>query len=191
MFARAREKARQSSCLSNIKQLTLASLSYAQDYDESVSLTNFDLDGNGAWSTGDMTWRTALLPYSRNVQIFFCPSDKAPTGTKFNGAVADHDQVAGYAVNSQHWLTGSPTSPAGLSLGAAEDSASVVLLWESEGTFSIGIEANTHGDVRNDKGARRHNDGQNLGFMDGHAKWMKPTVLCPASGDCLLSVELE
>jgi len=34
VFARAREKARQASCLSNLKQLGLADLMYAQDYDE-------------------------------------------------------------------------------------------------------------------------------------------------------------
>jgi prepilin-type N-terminal cleavage/methylation domain-containing protein len=34
VFARAREKARQTSCLNNVKQLTLAIMMYAQDYDE-------------------------------------------------------------------------------------------------------------------------------------------------------------
>ena len=37
VFAKAREKARQASCLSNIKQLGLACLSYAQDYDECLA----------------------------------------------------------------------------------------------------------------------------------------------------------
>jgi prepilin-type N-terminal cleavage/methylation domain-containing protein len=34
VFARAREKARQTSCVSNLKQVALASLMYTQDYDE-------------------------------------------------------------------------------------------------------------------------------------------------------------
>jgi len=36
VFARAREKARQTSCLSNLKQLSLAILMYAEDYDETL-----------------------------------------------------------------------------------------------------------------------------------------------------------
>jgi len=39
VFAKAREKARQTSCLANVKQLMLGILSYAQDYDERLPLT--------------------------------------------------------------------------------------------------------------------------------------------------------
>jgi len=191
VFARAREKARQSSCLANIKQLTLAALSYAQDYDEQLPNEDWDTDGSGNESAGDTTWRTAILPYSRNVQIFFCPSDRSPSGTRYDGSLGDHDLVAGYAFNVSHWDPGSPTPPRLASLGAAEDASSVVLLWESTGSYQIGAQSNAHGYVRSDAAATRHNGGQNCGFMDGHAKWMKPTALCPTNSDCLLSLELE
>jgi prepilin-type processing-associated H-X9-DG protein len=82
------------------------------------------------------------------------------------------------------------TNPSGQPLGLAEDASAVILLVESPGPLYVG-EANGHGWVRTDEAATRHNGGENCGFVDGHAKWMKPTVLCPATGDCLLTMEQE
>ena len=45
VFAQAREKARQASCLSNLKQLALASMQYIQDYDEQFYPHRFNCDG--------------------------------------------------------------------------------------------------------------------------------------------------
>ncbi len=47
VFARAREKARQTNCLSNVKQLMLAADMYAQDYDEILPRHYYDLNGSG------------------------------------------------------------------------------------------------------------------------------------------------
>jgi len=60
VFAQAREKARQTSCLSNLKQIGLASLMYSQDYDE----TFFSGWGSGGGSEpGLIIWRVTILPY--------------------------------------------------------------------------------------------------------------------------------
>jgi prepilin-type N-terminal cleavage/methylation domain-containing protein/prepilin-type processing-associated H-X9-DG protein len=67
VFAQAREKARQTSCLSNTKQLALAHLMYAQDYDERLVTS---------WSQGfpgDFSYYTQ--PYIKNTKILFCPSN--------------------------------------------------------------------------------------------------------------------
>ena len=64
VFARAREKARQTSCLSNVKQITLSALMYAQDYDETLPFGH----SYGFW------WYQVLQPYANNEQIFYCPS---------------------------------------------------------------------------------------------------------------------
>jgi len=190
VFARAREKARQTSCLSNLKQLVLGANMYAQDYDEGLPRGAHDVNGDSSWSAGDMSWRVMVLPYVKNVQIFQCPSKKM-TSSPFDGTLLDGGQNAGYAINHTHSASGGVTSPSyGVSLGQAEDDASVVLLWEGTGPVSIGDSDNAPGKVRADEAATRHNGGQNCGFMDGHAKWMKPTALCPASGNgCLLCLE--
>src|SRR5947209_1291545 len=73
VFAQAREKARQTSCLSNLKQLSHAMLMYAGDYDElfppvvaraSRQETNLYL----------MSWMRLLEPYTRNRGVAICPS---------------------------------------------------------------------------------------------------------------------
>jgi prepilin-type N-terminal cleavage/methylation domain-containing protein len=79
VFAKAREKARQSSCLSNCKQLMLAFLQYAQDYDE-VFPNHCD---NGGPAVGDWTDCSfgVVQPYIKNTQVWTCPSIGGTTGT--------------------------------------------------------------------------------------------------------------
>jgi prepilin-type N-terminal cleavage/methylation domain-containing protein/prepilin-type processing-associated H-X9-DG protein len=66
VFAKAREKARQTSCLSNMKQLGLAIIQYTQDYDE--NLPNSTLAGVGSW-------RWMIYPYVKSTGVYKCPSN--------------------------------------------------------------------------------------------------------------------
>lgn len=70
VFAQAREKARQTSCLSNIKQVSLAVAMYTQDYDDTFPVGCPDNWWQDTWS-----WTT--LPYIKNQQVFRCPSDSS------------------------------------------------------------------------------------------------------------------
>jgi prepilin-type N-terminal cleavage/methylation domain-containing protein/prepilin-type processing-associated H-X9-DG protein len=98
VFAQAREKARQTSCLSNVKQLALAVLMYSQDYDELMPSAfgnrgaawgwNFWHPSPPAFSTGigpitqamaASSWANVILPYIKNQDIYGCPS-----GVDFN-----------------------------------------------------------------------------------------------------------
>ncbi|MBC8135331.1 MAG: DUF1559 domain-containing protein [Fibrella sp.] len=77
VFAQAREKARQTSCLSNEKQLGLAVLQYVQDYDETFPTTGL----YSVWNWGNplgsasMYWSYRVQPYMKSVQAIWCPSD--------------------------------------------------------------------------------------------------------------------
>jgi prepilin-type N-terminal cleavage/methylation domain-containing protein/prepilin-type processing-associated H-X9-DG protein len=82
VFAQAREKARQTSCLSNQKQMGLGVMMYTQDYDETLPSAyyyNNDNDSSGGYTH----WSGVVQPYVKNLGIFVCPSDKnrglAPT----------------------------------------------------------------------------------------------------------------
>jgi prepilin-type N-terminal cleavage/methylation domain-containing protein/prepilin-type processing-associated H-X9-DG protein len=82
VFAKAREKARQSSCLSNEKQIGLAIMTYCSDYDETFPSTYYYQ--NGATSAnGYVDWTGMVMPYVKNTQVFVCSSHKvggwAPT----------------------------------------------------------------------------------------------------------------
>src|ERR1700712_6152221 len=73
VFAQAREKARQASCVSNEKQLALAVLQYTQDYDERypIGMTS----GGADWGDINNYWVGKILPYIKSTQVFACPSD--------------------------------------------------------------------------------------------------------------------
>lgn len=79
VFAQAREKARQISCLSNLKQIGLGLMMYVQDYDEYMpyALQNDPpIDGGG---TNLVPIDGQIAPYIKNDQIWKCPSDYAPS----------------------------------------------------------------------------------------------------------------
>lgn len=69
VFAKAREKARQATCASNERQLSLALLQYVQDSGEALPF----LDYNSQHHLGD-DWQVSLQPYIHSPQIWLCPS---------------------------------------------------------------------------------------------------------------------
>jgi prepilin-type N-terminal cleavage/methylation domain-containing protein/prepilin-type processing-associated H-X9-DG protein len=108
VFAQARESARMTSCLSNMKQLGLALRMYAQDYDE----TNTSI--YQGWGTGDPNvadqdgwmWRNAIQPYTKNKGIMSCPSNPtAPPdgpGTLPNNSNDWNGNAMGYVMEPDH-----------------------------------------------------------------------------------------
>ncbi len=69
VFAKAREKARQTSCLSNLRQISLAVESYVVDYDECYPMSIY-LSGTTVW-----TYFDPIMPYMKNTQLLQCPSE--------------------------------------------------------------------------------------------------------------------
>lgn len=100
VFARARENARRTSCLSNLKQLGLGFAQYTQDYDNTYPQAHgLNADGNygtlyfrlfplnafdgvevGPNSSHRSSWAAALLPYTKSAQIMTCPSQQPADG---------------------------------------------------------------------------------------------------------------
>jgi prepilin-type N-terminal cleavage/methylation domain-containing protein/prepilin-type processing-associated H-X9-DG protein len=72
VFAQAREKARQASCFSNMKQLGIAVPMYAQDYDESLPMWHYARRSKPQ----PLIWYHALKPYVKNRAVYLCPSDQ-------------------------------------------------------------------------------------------------------------------
>ena len=81
VFAKAREKARQTACLSNEKQIGLGVMQYIQDYDETYMSTNSFSDP-GQQKRG---WLGQIFPYVKDTKVVTCPSD--PTATQIVGGV--------------------------------------------------------------------------------------------------------
>lgn len=91
VFAQAREKARQTSCLSNEKQLGLAILQYAQDYDET-----YPTGLQQSWYAN--TWPLLVQPYVKTLDVFRCPTDPSG-GEAFTGGNAWRGIMLSYAAN--------------------------------------------------------------------------------------------
>ena len=80
VFAQAREKARQTGCLSNVKQIGLGVQMYLQDYDEYVPRNAFAdpprvAEGAHFTNCSSPRWMDVMQPYVKNTQLHNCPSD--------------------------------------------------------------------------------------------------------------------
>jgi len=160
VFAKAREKARQSSCQSNLKQLGVAVMSYVQDYDEMYPSSWFS---GGLAYPGAYQWNGAVAPYIKNTQVFQCPSDKAlALAYAINVCYYNGSGVAGV----------SATRPTGRSLAQVADSAGTIILVDFTGGFEYGW-ADVAGHQPMTYWPSRHNDGLNVTYCDGHVKWQR------------------
>jgi len=196
VFARAREKARTATCQSNLKQIGLAAVMYATDYDGRTlpSVT-------GTLSTGNVAypWTELLLPYTKNTQLFICPSQDPVGRPDNNGATFPGNAVyLSYTMNciatGGHWgrLNGNNTGyyEAGnygaVADSSVEDSAGTIMFFDSEiyGGWAVALRIYTplQTDIAPSPGnssapasrtSRRHSEGFNVAFGDGHVKWTK------------------
>ena len=165
VFAKAREKARQSSCQSNVKQMMLAFTQYKQDYDETwpfmywTAATSWQPNFNASPNY----WGGQIAPYIKNLQIFFCPSNtgRGSTNYIYNGYLAC---TAGG--------TASPRADAGIAFPAA----TIAIGETGDGWWCIDNGSTTQitSPPNNAPGRLNdlHNGGCNFGYCDGHAKWL-------------------
>jgi prepilin-type N-terminal cleavage/methylation domain-containing protein/prepilin-type processing-associated H-X9-DG protein len=179
VFARAREKARQTSCLSNVKQIGLGLLMYAQDFDEALPATYQWYVQGSDWPL--YSWRSCINPYVKNAQLHTCPSDASGPGDPQEPAVFPHvsyganENVMPGARGTFDGSIGQITMPAETMMIFDAWSANT---WCADGNW-FGIRHDTcyggrASGIRND-GAdiSRHIGGFNACLCDGHAKWYK------------------
>jgi prepilin-type N-terminal cleavage/methylation domain-containing protein/prepilin-type processing-associated H-X9-DG protein len=117
VFAQAREKARQTTCLSNLRQIGMALVQYSQDYDETHPGVWFGPPSRQAWSQrSDATtfykWMDAIYPYVKNEGVFNCPSDQFNKKYTFRNRDGS-DGYGSYAMSQAYYKVGDPyTGPA-------------------------------------------------------------------------------
>lgn len=182
VFARARENARRASCQSNLKQIGLSLQMYIQDYDGRVPIC---VDNTTPTPTDDSGyWWVTLHKYTKNDQIFVCPSWRAtttPTGLQSFEVPPDANKpflhygiVGTYMWNET--MDGSPemrltgTSSDGTSYGPSQ------VIAVSEGFNGSQVWKPEHVTPLNNPEDRMryfHMDGANVAYADGHVKWLK------------------
>ena len=171
VFAKAREKARQTTCLSNMKQLGLGFMMYAQDYDE--TMPGWKIAGgctaNTAWG-----WKHVIFPYVKNSQMYLCPSSQwafTPTCTYFTTWANAMNLATSYGMND---CVDGGGGAGPLAMGAISRPAELILIGEGPTPWrlvGVGPETGTC----NNTAADVHNGGINVNYYDGHAKWLQHT----------------
>ncbi|HEY3329217.1 MAG TPA: DUF1559 domain-containing protein [Capsulimonadaceae bacterium] len=209
VFAQARDKARATGCMSNMKQMGLATVQYVQDFDEVM------------YGTDEMTefpgW---IYPYIKAKEVFSCPSDTKPAPVQ-SGGTKGH-VIISYAVNNNlakvnlrqfsmpvatvvyFEVTGGQGDPSicpctgsgipgnpckigtACAFNAPYQACRALDTGPMGGTCSVVVpsatlpptntyQCYTNWDMPFADG--RHNAGSNFAFFDGHAKFMKGTMV--------------
>lgn len=204
VFSRAREKARQTTCLSNLKQVGQALMMYVQDWDETYPYFTSCADpGQG---TAYMAPQGKLHPYVKNAKVWECPS--ATVGVQLvgdgnlarSGALCFPGDFAGIRLSigfnyllmsffdCTNWL------PAVRMSDVVEPSETIAFAdsssWWSGGApagefvFANAVWAWAYADPDHRSASRcnRHSEGENIVFADGHAKWLKWDVIANNAG---------
>ncbi|GAB4457129.1 MAG: hypothetical protein OHK0029_16350 [Armatimonadaceae bacterium] len=168
VFAQAREKARQTACLSNCKQLGTAVMMYVQDYDEIMPLINMAFpQTNSVNCYANFKWQDGLYPYIKNAQIMTCPSDSDPNRTWLTqperlaispGCNTGRSPGGSYSANYFYAFSNLATAPFGSSMAAIGRPADTVFIAETLPTVNSQLWAPTGaltGAISNDPVARR------------------------------------
>ncbi len=163
VFAKAREKARQASCASNLKQIGLGFAQYVQDFDERFPYTN-----NG----GSQYWPTEVYPYTKSYQIFRCPDDSTTNGCSYLGnnqysaiAIAQVPKVAEFIMVTDGNANGNPGGNTGdghhmANTGNFNGINADYTMWDATARMT---------DPNN--GMPRHSGGMNVLYCDSHVKY--------------------
>jgi len=182
VFAQAREKARQTTCLSNQKQLGLGCYMYAQDYDEQLpvawSSSRWNAANAGAGYGQDWVLTYRISPYLKNNKIWMCPSATLTVdGKDANGNMQPYS--TSYFINGVVFGTIDAGGQAA-TLGQLQKPADTLLFYErdvNDGTIFTRPYSNGGEVWEWTTLLERHNGGQNLSFADGHAKFSKASSI--------------
>ncbi len=190
VFAQAREKARQTSCLSNLKQIGTGMMMYAQDADNLLPPYQYP---------ESYIIAARLDPYTKNRQIFKCPSSAYDMGSMQAKQTHNGDGTYNYIANPANFGIKSNSTQALYYIDVYPPMEYMVnpSHWQTDGTSwgldnpeinSVAksimmIDGPTHRTSwpgvsfwgQNFKG--RHSEGNVALHMDGHAKWYKYSTL--------------
>jgi len=148
VFAKVREKARQTSCMSNLKQLGLGLIQYSQDNNEIMAKAWL---GNGGYQPSDPRqttdkhkWMDCIYPYVKSTGVFHCPDynddlnlggtgNYVPyqeLGTVAGTTVPDANHYGSYTINASYW--GSGWNDKGFTAPASNTNSNAILINQLE-----------------------------------------------------------
>ncbi|MBI5832702.1 MAG: DUF1559 domain-containing protein [Armatimonadetes bacterium] len=168
VFAKAREKGRQASCQSNLKQAGLAVAQYMQDYDSMYPFCRDYAYTATAWPSFWPGWiSNGITPYIKNEQVFRCPS-------RSNGWTSASGTRVSYCYNYGVFEANTGVSEASVSNTVAGVSR-MAMMWDSDNSWSDNRGVLASRDVAQFAAGSRtytcwHMEKNNFLFADGHVK---------------------
>jgi prepilin-type N-terminal cleavage/methylation domain-containing protein/prepilin-type processing-associated H-X9-DG protein len=199
VFARARAKAQQNNCLANVKQLTLSTLMYCADYDDYYPWAW----GWFAFTPPFVEWWSGeIYPYNKNLQIYACPANSTVPGYQTTNGWG-----AGPIVSPTDYRENPCLGNMGMGPGCSSGSFSPIKQAQNLRPAELlcviactpgggpGYDANPDVGAANYTGGdptlntsysptyycpnieTAHNKGGNVGYCDGHAKWLSQQIL--------------
>jgi prepilin-type N-terminal cleavage/methylation domain-containing protein/prepilin-type processing-associated H-X9-DG protein len=175
-LSRAKEKAHQANCCSQVRQMLLAAHLYTQDYSEVINSSCLDRDGD---ANADDWWPQMLYHYAGGIDVFICP--KGHTGTlPGTGLLGVGNMKCSYGMNcyiSARKLTW--VKKPSETLYQVDTASGTHLwdphhIWEPGATFAYPPGGDRIGAVG------WHSNGCNLGYVDGHAAWLPRLQIRPS-----------
>jgi prepilin-type N-terminal cleavage/methylation domain-containing protein/prepilin-type processing-associated H-X9-DG protein len=175
-LSRAKESARRTACLSNLRQLAAAVHLYGGDFEDTLpsiwdgSVGGGKDSGTGGWmyflnfggpARFDPT-RGSLYPYAANRAVYQCPADRVQVGDSYamNALLSRSTSTAGFHPGVSATSVGSP--------------ASTLLFLEEAAPETTN---DSYFDPRNDHYTGRHKFGGDMAFGDGHVSWFRTNVV--------------
>jgi prepilin-type N-terminal cleavage/methylation domain-containing protein/prepilin-type processing-associated H-X9-DG protein len=187
-FAKAREAARRSSCSSNLKQIGIGLMQYAQEYDEKFPFTRIPGVGRGK----EYNWGQVIQPYIKSFDLFRCPSNpnggnKMGWGDSTDNPFPDRQTPVSYGMNFEigdgDWTKPNPGDPStagqGMSLAVIQEPARKILVGERVGgdRSEPGVMwEDWYGDAWKNNAFAGHLGTSNYLFVDGHVRSLRPNA---------------
>jgi len=191
VLAQVREKARQSICLSNEKQIAMALNTYTQDYDETLPVYSYGGGTSGYFGyfgTDGPRWADLIFPYVKARHVFDCPDAKVSMATYAGGTYFDTQTYSyGYATPSSTALPDANYGVAGRSLARLTSPSTTLMLADSRAATGEGsarilplsfdtplslnhkVDGNRHSGA---KGAAVTGKAFLAAYADGHVKYV-------------------
>lgn len=174
VFASAKEAAKKTACMSNMKQIGISLQLYLTDYDDRMFFRSGSVNSRSGDipTTNGNRWWNLLMPYIASNNVFRCPSDDLPTPSK---------DVNGNLTIQRSYIAISPAESLNLSaIPAPSDTTVVTEKWGQDYTgtvtdswiepFNGDFSVDSHDSTRTYKAADRHAKQMNAVFFDSHAK---------------------
>lgn len=192
VFASAREKARQTKCMSNLKQIATAISIYTDDHHETFPFAN---------KTSVGPWMKNIQPYLKSYEVCFCPSSwQNYNGSDDENSIIENCKTGNYSANLSMMGNGDDLATWPVKKMARVKAPSSTILLTEGGYFAISptfaeITGNTYylagigkagftaptftnSEMQSDFKDGRHNEGIIVAYVDGHAGYTKTGQLC-------------